>query len=187
MYVVSEEYREQMNRPVRNPSYVRLTFGITNPNAPGLSTITSNGAESFSNLASLDRGLNVYRPIATLEPHRWLLNGQQSIYDPDNPTYQGFVGNRFSTQTGSYGVRPQLTITFSDYVGFAGLSFRFDSGGNDWYPTRFQILAYNGSTLVYNQTKRPTSEYFVVDDKIPVCNKLVLNGTLPTNPMLVPG
>lgn len=174
MYVVSEEYREQMNRPVRNPSYVRLTFGITNPNAPGLSTITSNGAESFSNLASLDRGLNVYRPVATLEPHRWLLNGQQSIYDPDNPTYQGFVGNRFSTASGTYSPIPALTITFSDYVAFAGLSFRFDSGGNDWHPTRFQIRAYHGSTSVYNKVKYPTNEYFVVDDKIPACNKLVL-------------
>ena len=174
MFPVSDEYRTQIDRVVRNPSYVRLSFGITNTDAQGMSSILTNSETEYSNTQTVDKGFSVYTPIATLEQNRWKLNGQFHIYDIDNPSYQGYVSNDLSGEDGMWEESPFLHISFSDYVQFSGLSFKFDSGGQNWHPIEFKVTAYHDADIVYDSVANPDSDYFVIFDRIPICNKLEL-------------
>nr|DAN17919.1 MAG TPA: hypothetical protein [Caudoviricetes sp.] len=176
MYSVSEAYKEQIEKNVRNFSHVRITFGITNTDAVSAATIADNGHLSYSDTAAIALGIGVSSPYATLEPQRWILNGGFSIADFENPTYQGFVGESLSNSTGSFtsATKPIITIVFSEYQQFAGLSFQFDDNNRNWYPNDFTVTAYKDNVEVFTNDYNVNNEYYVINDQIPVCNKIVL-------------
>ncbi len=182
MYNVSTAYKQEIEKPVRNPSHIRITFGITNTDAVAVSTATDNGHLSYSDVNSVDLGLSVASPYATLEPKRWLLNGAFSIANLSNPTYQGYIGNELSNAQGEWSINPTITINFSDYQQFAGLSFEFDNNGREWHPESFKVEALKDGTGVFNKTFSPTDEYFVINDQIPPCNEIIITYLKNNNP-----
>ena len=173
MYNVSDLYKQQLNKGLRNESYVKIVFGVSEPDAPLNSTITDNGHLPYSNSESIDLGFNISHSYNTLERNRFVLDGRQPLPTKDNPTFQGYIGNEISDDDGDYITKPKLVIEFSQFFEFAGLSFKFDTVMND-YPSEFQVICYNNSNIVFSKTLYPTSTYLIISDNIPICNKIEL-------------
>ena len=172
MYPVTQAYNEQMELAVRNKSWIRITFGVTDPDAPAASTITDNGHLSYSNTSGIVVGATSPATYATLEHNRWVLDGKQPIPVSSNPIYQGYVGSAISGSDCLWGTNPQLTCVFNDYFQFAGLSFYFDESMEE-YPVKFQVDIYKDNVLQYSSVELCTKAYWVLDYHIPICNKLV--------------
>lgn len=173
MYPVTEQWKIDAELRSRNPSYVRIVFGITDPDAPNLSTITDNGHLSYSSTGSVGLGLSVPASYQTLEKNRFVLDGKNPLPDCKNPIYQGYVGYEMSGLGSYYFNAPTLTISFSDYVQFPGLTFQFDESMNE-YPINFRIGVYKDNVLVYEKEYHPNTAYWSLEEQIPICNKLKL-------------
>lgn len=173
MYPVTEQWKAETELPLRNYSWIRIVFGITDPDAPQLSTLTDNGHLSFSTVDSSDVGTSVPSTYQTLERNRFILDGKNPLPLDENPIYQGYAGSDISGDDGIWATPPEVTIVFSDYVQFPGLTFQFDES-MDEYPTEFQILAYHDSTEVLNITITPNKSAYEYGDKVPICSKIIL-------------
>lgn len=179
MYPVTYAYNEAMKKQVRNTSWVQISFGVVDPDAPAAATLVDNGHESYSNVQGTSVGATAAVTYATLEHNRWILDGRNPIPAESNPIYQGYIGNiisdsdnRYLNGTNSTVLLPTVTCTFSDYFEFPALSFYFDESTND-YPGQFRVQAYNGSNLVHDKTDTVREAYHVHGSQIPMCNKLV--------------
>lgn len=173
MYTVSNDYTKQMNKGLRNESYVRVTFGVIDPDAPNYSTITDSGHLHYSNSGSLDLGFSVNRTYQTLERNRFILDGKNPLPIRDNTLYQGYVGDEISDDNGNYTTPPQLNINFSNYVEFGGFTIKFDVSTGQ-YPSDFTFIAKKDGIEVFNRIEYPTSTTHIISDAIPVCNEIII-------------
>lgn len=181
MYPVTAKWKEETEQTLRNPSYVRIVFGVTDPDAPGLSTQTDNGHLPYSDVDSVDVGTTAPSTYQTLERNRFILDGKNPLPPESNPIYQGYAGLTISGDAGAYTVQPLVKISFGDYVQFPGLTFQFDDSMGD-YPNSFRILAKKDSVSVFDKTYSPDTTYWEMEDQIPLCNELSfywLNSNIP--------
>lgn len=181
MYPVTAKWKEETEQTLRNPSYVRIVFGVTDPDAPGLSTQTDNGHLPYSDVDSVDVGTTAPSTYQTLERNRFILDGKNPLPPENNPIYQGYAGLTISGDAGTYTTKPLVKISFGDYVQFPGLTFQFDDSMGD-YPNSFRILAKKDSVSVFDKTYSPDTTYWEMTDQIPLCNKLSfywLNSNIP--------
>ena len=174
MYNISQKCTDALNKPFRDETYVQITFGLVDVDAPSTSTITDNGHLSFSNAEKLDddQSIIVSKTYQTLELNRFLLDGYNVVYDETNDLYQGYVGTVVSDENGEFLTqKPMITIDFSVITEMAGFTMFFDEYlGN--YPSEFSLKAYNNSRVVLDKTYNPTSTMYVTPDTIPPCNKI---------------
>lgn len=181
MYPVTAKWKEETEQTLRNPSYVRIVFGVTDPDAPGLSTQTDNGHLPYSDVDSVDVGTTAPSTYQTLERNRFILDGKNPLPPENNPIYQGYAGLAISNDAGTYTTKPLVKISFGDYVQFPGLTFQFDDSMGD-YPNSFRILAKKDSVSVFGKTYSPDTTYWEMADQIPLCNELSfywLNSNIP--------
>lgn len=181
MYPVTAKWKEETEQTLRNPSYVRIVFGVTDPDAPGLSTPTDNGHLPYSDVDSVDVGTTAPSTYQTLERNRFILDGKNPLPPESNPIYQGYAGLTISGDAGAYTANPLVKISFGDYVQFPGLTFQFDDSMGD-YPNSFRILAKKDSVSVFDKTYSPDTTYWEMADQIPLCNELSfywLNSNIP--------
>lgn len=181
MYPVTAKWKEETEQTLRNPSYVRIVFGVTAPDAPGLSTQTDNGHLPYSDVDSVDVGTTAPSTYQTLERNRFILDGKNPLPPESNPIYQGYAGLTISGDAGTYTTKPLVKISFGDYVQFPGLTFQFDDSMGD-YPNSFRILAKKDSVSVFDKTYSPDTTYWEMADQIPLCNELSfywLNSNIP--------
>lgn len=181
MYPVTAKWKEETEQTLRNPSYVRIVFGVTDPDAPGLSTQTDNGHLPYSDVDSVDVGTTAPSTYQTLERNRFILDGKNPLPPENNPIYQGYAGLTISGDAGTYTTNPLVKISFGDYVQFPGLTFQFDDSMGD-YPNSFRILAKKDSVSVFDKTYSPDTTYWEMADQIPLCNELSfywLNSNIP--------
>lgn len=172
MYPVSNDYKSALAASVREPAFISIVFGVTDPDAPGASTITApNGELSYSNAVSIDRGSTVPSTYATLELNRWILDGRMPVPVEVNPIWQGYIGTEISGEDCVYSSPPTIHIEFSDYFEFPGLSFQFDVAAGD-YPSELQVIAYNDGAEVFNSTYYPDSPKFNFQEPIPAFNSM---------------
>lgn len=182
MYQVSEEYTAQIRRSVRDLSYIKIIFGITDPDADAEAVVANNGQMPWSENPEIEDLRTVDNTYATLELNRWVLNGTQQIL-PDNApyNYQAFVSDKFSNEEGILPTNTIFTITFATgYYSFSGLSFTFDSIAEE-YPSEINVKGYLDNALVYENTKVVDSVNYEYDERIPgvdtYVNKLVISFT----------
>lgn len=173
MYPVTEQWKTDSEQRVRNYSYVRIVFGITDPDAPALSNLSDNGHLTYSDVDSVDLGASAPATYHTLERNRFILDGKNPLPLEVNPLYQGYVGTEISGDDGVWAVQPEIVITFDDYVQFPGLTLQFDESLNE-YPEQIQIIAAHDGTEVYNKIVSPTEAYWGYTEHIPISNKLTL-------------
>ena len=175
MELISEAFKEQLNSVYRNQAYVRVTFGVSNPDAPKVSTITDNGGLVFSQSDNIDLGLNISRTYETLEIGRCVLDGENELYDPDAPKrFTGFTGSLSSNDEGVWEIPPVIIIDFGkNYFTFAGITIQFDTTMEN-YASEFTLEAYSHGSVVATQTHTPTQAIYSKLQEIPECNKMVL-------------
>lgn len=171
MYPVTPQYEQDMSAPLRPESTIKIVFGVSDPDAPFASTLTDNGSLYYSNVGSCDLGIDVTKMYETLEHNRFTLDAKNPLALKVNPLYQGYVGNEISDANGNFINKPKITMQFSEFFEFAGLSFNFDSVKNN-YPASLTVVAYNNTSLILNKTYSPIDPIFVVPDAIPICNKI---------------
>lgn len=174
MINVSEEFKEQLNKTVRNETFIRIVFGISDPDAPWSSDITDNGHLYYLQEQSIDLGYNVSKTYETLESNRFVLNGNNLLAPTSgNFNYQGYISDVMSNDIGEFEQQPILTIDFgSQFFKFAGTTMTFDNTMNN-YPTEFDIIAYYNDVEVHRYTHTPTRYQYVSPVQIPECNKMV--------------
>lgn len=185
MYPVSNDYKSQIEKQVRNFSYIKVNFGIVDSNASEDSTITDNGSMYYSQSNEIDLGKNVELRYLTFEHNKFILDGFNRLPEVGEVEYyQGFVSNAISNSSGQFTTPPKITITFPSLFSFIGLTFRFNKLQNS-YPSELRVRAYNGASVVYDSIKTPTSPEYVLDEPVPAsglfCNKIELtfNKTYP--------
>lgn len=182
MYQVSTQYLEQIRKPIRNFSYIKIMFGLTDPDADSEAVISNNGQMPWSENPEVENLHSVNSVYATLELNRWVLNGKQNLLPDSAPyNYQAFVSDKVSNSEGIFENGTVLTITFAvGYYSFSGLTFTFDSFLQD-YPATVNVKGYLNNELVYDNTKSIDSVNFEYAEKIPgtngFINKLVISIT----------
>lgn len=179
MYSVSADYKTQINKQVRNLSYIKVFFDIVDPDAVPATTLSTNGAGELG-YSELDKTIlddAVSKKYATFEHNQFILDGSLVLppYGAEPiDYYQGYVSSLMSDSNGYFSTNPSITINFSDYFQFFGLTFLFNTIV-ECYPTDFRIKVYNDLTLVDEFLYHPTSSEFGTPDQIPTtgfCNKV---------------
>lgn len=172
MYSVTEDYISQANeRSMRNANRVRIVFGIVDPDAVGYSAPVDNGHLPYSSVEQFDSGIGVNATYQTLEHNRFILNGVNPLPKTSNTLFQGYVGDEISDANGEWLVNPTVTIEFSGYIDFAGLTFTFDEPFGE-FPEDFRIKAYTDEVLVVNTLTHPTESFFIDESNGTNINKL---------------
>lgn len=172
MYPVTEQWKKETEQPLRNYSHVRIVFGVTDPDAPGLSKLTDNGHLPYSKVEDIDLGTSVPNTYQTLERNRFILNGKNPLPLDKNPNYQGYVGNEISGGDCTWLMQPVVIINMGDYIQTAGLTFQFDESLEE-YPTELQIQAYRDGEMVFDKVINPNSSYYAFAEQIPLFNQMV--------------
>lgn len=182
MYQVSEAYKTDIRKTIRNLSYIKIIFGITDPDADTEAVISNNGQMPWSENPEVEDLRAVENTYATLELNRWVLDGTQLIFPENAPhKYQAFVSDKVSNEGGTLLTSTVLTVTFATgQYSFSGLSFTFDSITKE-YPTEVNVKGYLDDVLVYENTKSVDSVNYEYNEKIPgadnFVNKLVISFT----------
>lgn len=157
MYPVSSAYKEQIKKPVRNLSLMRISYGIYNLPADEQAVLEDNGHEPFSNLSIKDDVLPNLSYI-TFEPNRMKVGTSKQVILPKGFNYveQGFVSNVISGEDGLFLEAPIIKVSFQEPQDLYGLTLLFDHVEST-YPKKISI---NGT--VYS----PDAAQFVVFDRL---------------------
>ena len=151
MQYVSTEYREQMQKPARNKSYMRLSMGLINQAAQRGAEVQEGDFASYSDIKAPLSDDKVSKIYATYEENWNSLDG--SVYFlPKNGTYfqQGAVTNALVSE------HPSITVRFNteDTVSLKGITLKF---GKSW-PTRLMITTEQGQAEYENNSKEFATE-----------------------------
>lgn len=182
MYQVSEAYKEQIRKSLRNYSFIKIVFGLTDPDADAHAVVSNNGQLDWSTNPEIEDLHTVSSTYATLELNRWLLNGSQKLLPDKAPyMYQAFVSDKQSSAQGALEVAAELTVNFTEgSYSFSGLSFTFDSITGD-FPSEMAVRGYLDNQLVYTDTAVINTVNFEYNKRIPgtegFVNKLIISFT----------
>jgi hypothetical protein len=147
MKTVSKEYIKQMNKIIRNRSYVEIDIISEDDGAKSDSKFTDNGRLIYSSDNDLDIKKTFGNTYATLEFNRWFLDGSQEIYRVSSNLTQGFVSNEVSNENGEFTIPPKITRVFSQAHNIKGISLRFDSRTGE-VPRSVSVDFYYNNILV---------------------------------------
>lgn len=130
---------------------IQAVVDISDPDMV-FSGVESSGSAGFSNSAQLyDRVMDL-TPYATLEPHRWVLNGKFSLIPAEGAADQvGFVGDVLSGSDGGFPAAVWVEERFSNLSILQACSVYFP--GDDWdgVPDTFTIEVKQGGTAYYSK------------------------------------
>lgn len=151
MQQVSNSYKEQIKKDVRNISHMRIRFSIVDPDAVRDVTISDNGEMPWATLPDYNNEEDVLGRYGTFEPGYWLLDGTRLTMGAEENIYQAFVSDKISDASCNYSTPPSITIQFSeDLYAFGGMSFYFDTIGND-YPSTIRLEGYADNTKIMDK------------------------------------
>lgn len=148
MISVSSGWKEIMNRPIRNRSFISVGIGIINQNAQASAKASGDFAYwSYGDVFNANQSKIEY---ATLEENFMKTNGSQ-LFLPENDELMQLNQNGICTEDVIGAVR----IDFSEVYAIKGITIEFSSA----YPTEFAIET-SEKTLNYSND----SEKFVTND-----------------------
>lgn len=138
------------------------------------SSLSSNGLQTFCNLAELRNDNSDFIKYASLEYKRWKLDGTfknlpNALGSPKN----GFAywGDKLSDENGFFENKPILTINFSNYETSVGATLTFDTTTND-FPSDITIKWYQNETLISQKDFQPNSAEYFADNYVQNFNKV---------------
>lgn len=151
MQYVSTEYKEQMQKPARNKSYMRLSMGLINQAAQRGAEIEDEGFAPYADIKAPLNDEKVSKIYATYEENWNSLDG--SVYFiPRSGKYfqQAAVTDALAS------AHPSITIRFNteDTVSLKGITLKF---GKSW-PTKLRITTEQGQAEYENSSKEFVTE-----------------------------
>lgn len=175
MYNVSNAYKQEIRKELMEQGYVRVTFGILDPDATSDAELSVTSGTDYSQIPRMEGEYDPITPYGTFEDNLWLLDGS-ARFKPANSSdydYQGFVGSGLSSEQASYTSKPVLTITFDeDVYAFRGISLTFDKKyGNR--PNNLTIVGSLGGVENYRKTVPVTTVDFSYEGNIPYSGDFV--------------
>ena len=173
MYNVSNDYKTEINNAVRNPTHVRVKFGIIDPDAQSDAVLTTTSETVYSNASAVKYDDDIEFNYDTLEFNKFILDRSHKLATPSYGAYQGYVSNVMSDNDCVFATPPQLIVNYTGYYTFAGLSLTFDKVRKS-FASEFNIKCFLDETLVYDNTIQNVVSDFIIETDIPLHNKLVV-------------
>lgn len=184
-----------MQKNMRNPSHVIISFGNVDTKATSDSTLTLGTAAGLSSADSMTYAYEYSTDYATLELNRWVLDGKKTIAPSSGQAKQGYVSGKiakaarrapnkyFEMSSGTTSNIIGIVVTFGKEHDLPGLSITFDTR-NGWTATHFAISAVDGSgTSVLSETVTDNRESsYVYDGTIEGVKELTLKVTGSNTP-----
>ena len=153
MQSVSQEYKKQMRRLIRNPSYIKISYGIFNLPATEEAQLSCEDQEVYSQLELKDDELPT-DSYATFEVDRMKVGSSQIIVPKTDYKYQGYVSDSLSDAYSVFQEPPTIVIVFDTPQDIYGLTLLFDAVERT-YPKR---IAVNGEEFNVTGTEFVASE-----------------------------
>lgn len=165
MNIVSQGWKDAHDELLLPETFIKLSFGVTEPGLALEAATTANNEETFSEAEKITSALDKEpEKYATLEHNLWGLDGTFNYFD-ETPTDQGYTTSLLSGADGSFGSVPTITIQFSSVrtMLIPGITITWGNAFDE-YATSFRITAYNGSTSVFQESvtdnASPVSQIF---------------------------
>lgn len=153
MNTVSQGWKDAHDGLLLPETFIKLTFGVTEPGIALDAVTTATSEESFSETEKITNMLDKEpEKYATLEHNLWGLDGAFNYYD-ETPTDAGYTTSILSNGDGSFSSVPTITIQFSTVrtTLIPGITITWGNAFDE-YATSFKITAYNGSTVVFQKS-----------------------------------
>lgn len=169
MQTVSENWKNAHKQTLLNESFVEISLDITDPDALADASPQDNGAIYISNSSELTDGTDKSPiPYCTLEQNLWCLDGSRKAIPTSDFGENCFVGDVLSDDTCVFSTKiPIISINFSKVFDklVPGVTIVW-SNTYDEYPDTFEIIAYNGDTIVASKevTKNRSVKSIVLMD-----------------------
>lgn len=148
---VSSKYKKEMQKYLRNRSYMMVTVGIISNEAQASANVSSI-TNYLSDNQTLFKDRAIESKYATLEENVFKLDGSM-IFPPENTGYQQLVNE---TACISDNVGEGITVNFDNFYDIKGLTIRF----GEYYPTQFTVTTSDNTVHTYSND----SETFTTDD-----------------------
>lgn len=145
MISTTQEYKNEMSKLTRNPSYMNVSFGVFNLDAQENNTITYNDNLNFGDLKNLVSLKYVYdTQYITFDKDFWKLDGTKRLFDENNDyqKLESLVSNYHSSSDDYAIANTTLIFTFDTLQDILGLTIEFDTIMNR-YPTDFIIMFFD--------------------------------------------
>lgn len=177
MIPVSETYN-----PYKQARHVGIEIMLDATESKALSncTFTTNNQESISNITQLKKSEYEDIKYATCEDDLVMLDGTYN-YLPDTLTNEhiGWWSQEISDGNGDFQTYPTLTAQLNNTYDVVGFSI-YSSKENGI--AECNISAYNGNTLIYNETFTSEDEILIADIPTSSFNKVVVEVTKSLQP-----
>lgn len=168
MQAVSKQYKEMMNRMIRNRGYMTVVVGVVNQHAQNSASLDG----TFAYWSSCDTPFNnkdVNGRYATMEQDYFKADGSM-IFLPEESPYVQFIQNRSCTTKDVLGT---VTIRFDDSYSIKGFTIEFDES----YPTEFKIKTAETEKLYQNNgSEFSTQDNFGITSYIQIIPQTMVGG-----------
>lgn len=179
MHTVSQAWKDAHRGLLVPESFVEIAINVGDPEAQAAASASDNGHEVFSDTPTIvDETTKEPVRYGTLEPNLWLLDGLSAVV-PDGPPYgaNGYVGDVLSGTDGNFtDPVPTITIDFGEVFDtvLPGLTITWGSAYEDEWATRYRVTAYNGETVVFQETMENDSLQSLFSHDITGYDKMTL-------------
>lgn len=165
MITVSENWKSAHDELLLPETFIKLSFGVTEPGLALDATTTATNEETFSKTENITNTLDKEpEKYATLEHNIWGLDGSFGYFD-ETPVDPGYTTSILSGADGSFSSIPTITIQFSSVrtTLIPGITITWGNAFDE-YATSYRVIAYNGSSVVFQENvtgnKSPVSQIF---------------------------
>ena len=154
MNTVSETWKATHDELLLPETFIKLTFGVTEPGLALDAETTATSKESFSEVEKITNTLDKEpEKYATLERNIWGLDGTFNYFD-ETPVDAGYTTFLLSDAGGSFNsAAPTIIIRFPTVrtTLIPGITITWGNAFDE-YATSFKITAYNGSEVVFQES-----------------------------------
>lgn len=180
MKQVSDAYKSNMKTLLRNRSHVKVAFSNVDTSAATDGQWVSNGAQSYSEFATVDYNYDYQESYAALELNRWALDGNSVIIPDGGTMYDGFISSRMSNAEGVFSTAAVITRQFTVPHTFPGLTLTFDTRYKEW-PRNVTVDFYLNNEVLESSTVPVMGTRVLINTRAASCDKVVITfgNTLP--------
>lgn len=174
MYNVSDAYKEQIKKPIRNVSEVQIVYGATNLDAEDAATVTASYASYNDEMPSIKGSTDISFRYGYLEMGNWLLDGSRKTIESGTLPEQNQAYVKVIPYSETLSVSDTFTVSFGgNSFDFLGLMLYFDTI-NNVYPESVTVMGYLNTAVVFEQTYSIDNSIFTISDAIPTVGYLTI-------------